>query len=221
MKTLASLCALVLASGCAHDLTVEEHEAEAVRHQNEAAAEQRQYDPTARTTAREPGPSMGLRGPFEGAPGEIPPLMTYNPTEVHLDAAESQRHDADSHLKAAAELERFEDAACAGVSKAERAACPLLAPKLAQVEETSTGILLHVKPGVDVNALYQTMSCHMAFARAHGYDSKTCPLYLAGVSLSKLESGVIELRSNSAGTAATLRKEARAMFGAPAPVSAR
>ncbi len=221
-QLISVLAAFALSLGCAHSLTAEEHRAEAERHQREAASEQRQYDPHAREMARDPGAAMGMRGPLEGAPGVIPPLATYNPTELHLEAAEAHRHAADSHLKAAAELERFEDAACTGLSKAERAGCPLLAPKVAKVEETSFGVRLHLKPTADGAELYRVMSCHLAFAHAHGYDSTSCPLYLSGVTIDKVGDDLIELRSGSAATAAQLRQEARGLFApAPAVSSAR
>jgi hypothetical protein len=60
-------------------------------------------------------------------------------------------------------------------------------------------------------ALAKTMSCHLAFAQAHGFEAPSCPLYLPGVSLTVVNGG-IELRTPSASGAAELRAQARGFF---------
>jgi len=218
MKTaIPSLLTALVCLGCSHSMTAEEHRDQAYKEQTAAITEEKQFDPQARAQAVQGGPAMVGKGPFDIQP-DMPRLATYNPTERHLAEAEAHRHAADSHLKAAQELEHFEDAACVGVSKEARAGCPLLSPKISEVEEIAAGVRLHVKSGVDADELAKTMSCHLAFARAHGYDAPSCPLYRAGVSL-RTEAGVIELRTGSAQTAANLRHDARVLF-APATTTA-
>lgn len=210
----------LLSLGCSTTLTAEQHRQAAQDHQLQAKSEEAKFDPTARAQGWGPGPAMAGKGPFESEPGMVlPGLTTYNPTERYLDDAKAHRSDAVQHLAQAKELERFEDQACVGVSKDARAACPLITPKIAKVEEIAAGVKLHVREGVDAAALAKTMSCHLAFARAHGYDSASCPLYLPGVAL-RTADGVIELRTGSPKTAADLRAEARAFFSGPPTVSA-
>jgi hypothetical protein len=218
-KALVTLALLAL--GCSTTMTAEQHRQAAQVDQLQAKADEAKFDPTARAQGYTGhGPAMAGKGPFDTEPGMVlPGLRTYNPTEKYLDDAKGHRDDAAQHLAQAKELEAFEDAECIGVSQEARAACPLITPKIAKVEEIAQGVRLHLREGVDANALSKTMGCHLAFARAHGYDSAACPLYLPGVALRAGE-GVIELRTQSPKIAADLRAEARAFFAGPPAVSA-
>ncbi len=85
------------------------------------------------------------------------------------------------HATARAELERFEDQACAGVSRGVRAACPFLEPVALKV--IPRGVRLHVDPS-QADAIAARMRCHLAFAGARRFERIVeCPLYLPGVQI--------------------------------------
>lgn len=224
MKPLLFSAVLLLGLGCARrnsELTAVQHEQLAHTEQLKAQQERSQYDPEKRTEAPERGP-VATREPFDGTPDVVsPPLAIYNPTVIHRDEAEKHEHAADSHFKAAKDLEQFENIACQGITHEQRAGCPLLTPKVEQIEETSTGIKLHLKPGADAQELGRIMGCHLAFAKVHGYDARSCPLYMVGVSLQVVDEHTLELKGASPGTASDLKQQARAMFHGHARVSER
>ena len=210
------LATLVL-SACAHtsekQLTASEHRAEAARHQAEAARQEAQFDPKQTRERLEP------RTPF-AEPGYG--LETYNPTAEHLNEADRHMLRSFEHLKAAQKLEKFEDAACVGMTVAERSACPVLAPHLTQVEEIAQGLRLHLKPDAPAKMITSQMICHLAYANAEGFEKAPCPLYVKGIQIKSGGERIIELRSTDPAVAAEVRKQARMMFGAPAsskPVS--
>lgn len=200
------LVALGLA-GCVHsEMTADEHRLAAQKEEREASKDQAKFDPNA--TVRVPI----TNDPNAGPQGE-PRLESYNPTSGYLTQADAHQRAAHDHLKAAGELEKFEDAHCGGLSTGERAACPLFTAFVQRVEETKEGLRLHLKDGAPEAKLLSEMQCHLAFAKAHGFERVTCPLYLRGVSIDGKPEHVIELRADSSDTAEMLRAQARGLFG--------
>ncbi len=216
MKT-STLCFVMLALvGCAHtkndEMTAEEHRAEASKHQDAAAQQEAQYNPN------ETRPVLAPRSPFvEDAPG----LHSYNPTAEHLNQADREMARAFEHLKAAQALEKYEDSACAGISPAERSACPLLAPFVEAVEEGSQGLTLHLKASAPAKRIAAQMGCHLAYAQANGFDRTPCPLYVKGVKIAMREDRLIDVKSTDGTVATEVRLEGRRMFGEPAASPAK
>lgn len=202
--------------GCAHtrpeELTADEHRAEADRHAARAKEEESQF--------RE-GQSVRFpsRTPFSEPGGE---WVAYNPTEHHLDRADRELRSAAQHLAAANRLETFEDAACKQIPRAERAACPLLASWVTQVQETREGLRLVLKGNVDGEDVNRRLNCHLAYAYASGFDRPSCPLFVKGMKIRLAKEGLLEMTAEDPEVARKLRAEARRLFtGATAPVSQR
>jgi hypothetical protein len=195
--------------GCAHtqpdEMTASEHRSEAARHQQ--VAENQRKDATRDEVFYGNGP----RSPFSD---EAPTLRPYHPTAARLDAADRQMQDAFTHLQAAQQLEKFEAAACEGMSEAERRSCPLLAPHAQWVEEVGPGLLLHLKPGAPAQRLSAQLRCHLAFAQARGFDRAPCPLFVKGVEITS-DGSTLAFKSMNPKVAAQVRTEGRKMFGEP------
>jgi hypothetical protein len=208
--------AMLFLAGCAHtraeELTVEEHQAEARAHTDKARQEEAQYQEG--NTVRFPA-----RSPFADPNGE---WVSYNPTEQHLDRADRELRAAAAHSAAAKALASFEDKACAGIPGAERAACPLLASVVTQVQETRTGLRLVFKETADVADIHRRLSCHLAYAQATGFDRPSCPLFVKGMAITLESKGVLAFTAEQPAVARRIQEEARRVFtGATAPVSAR
>lgn len=197
-------------AACSHtrpsELTADEHRTQAAQHEQAAAAQRSQYDPAKSRLAVAP------RTPFSEEPGP----RLYNPTAAHLSAADRQLSAAFEHLNAAQQLERYEDEACAGLTLAQRTACPVLAPWVVKVEELAQGLTLHLKADAPVAQVTAQMQCHLAFSQAHGFDRAPCPLYLKGVRIAAADGKAIEVHSTDPTVAAEVRLEGRRLFGAPA-----
>ena len=155
------------------ETTAEGHKAEAAKERKEAKAERAKFDPGA-AVVREVGPS-GPAG-TEGAAGV---LITVNPTSGHLAEAEAHARHAKEHEAAAAQLAKFEDAACQGVPQADRASCPML---FSDVRGTlPNGVHLYTG-STKLAPVLAAIRCHLAFARAHGYGEESlCPFAIKGV----------------------------------------
>src|SRR5262249_4260384 len=83
--------------------------------------------------------------------------------------------------RAAAELERFEEAACRGIPKKARAACPLL-HDVVDIIDTDGGARVVFDETVSVPQVVVQIRCHLAFARARAFaDAEDCPLYVRDV----------------------------------------
>jgi hypothetical protein len=187
------LMLLAMVGGCVHwdFLTQSEHRAAAATEERKAEEERQQYD---------------LHPP-------------YNPTVDHLRAAEAHLRVAHQHTQAALEQQRFEDEACATLSTQARASCPLVSGAVQTVEEIRGGVRLHLKPGSNGAELIARMRCHLAFARARGFEGLSgCPLYYrsAGVDLVGLGE-VIEVRATETAAAAAIRRDAREIFASLPP----
>jgi hypothetical protein len=201
---------------CAHvkadDMSVESHRSEAREHEHDAAAEEAKYNPYA--SAIEPGASLMQQDPFSSC--QFP--CTYNPTADHKQMADQHRQRAHQHLRAAAELENFEEKECSGLPKEIRAACPLVSGATTVVIENNRGVRLHMKDTADTEMISKQMRCHLAFARARGYrDEPSCPLYFKGVSVEKVSGeNSIDVTGTDGTVAAEIQKQARIVFGTPA-----
>ena len=205
-KLLGVALAAVALGGCAHaEMTGDEHREAAVGAEQRAAVEKSEYDPSATATR-----VVSPRAPIEA---EIEPMRQYNPTLGHLTESDRQMKIAFDHLKAAQKLDTYEDAACTGVSIAERTSCPLMAPHVASVEESADGVTLHLKGGPAAERLAAQMKCHLAFAKASDFVSVPCPLYVKTVTLTLRERTLLDIFSPDPKVAAQLRRDARKMFG--------
>jgi hypothetical protein len=122
-------------------------------------------------------------------------------------------------------LAAFEDEACKGIAPAERAACPLLASQVRQVQDTRSGVKLSLKDVSAMDDIYKRLSCHLAYATANGFDAPSCPLFVKGMVLKKLPGGVIEMTASTPEVVAQLHQQARRIFTGQtvreAPVSVR
>jgi hypothetical protein len=210
------LATLVFAVGCAHttpeEMTIEEHRAEASRHQLKANEEESKYVDGQMVR----GPA---RTPFVEPGGD---WQTYNPTQHHLDAADREMRQAASHLAAANQLESFENNSCKDIPPSARAACPLLASAVTQVQEMRSGVRLVLKPTVDAVDTNRRLNCHLAYAYASGFDRPSCPLFIKGMTIRLVEKDVLELSASDTAVARKIQTEARRIFtGAAAPVSSR
>ncbi len=212
--TRAALLCLVFVTGCSHrgekELTALEHRNKAAEYEAKAEAERQQYDPSRTREAI-------VRSPFVDLPDS--PVREYNPTATHLDTADRELRRAARHSKAAAKLEAFEDAACQQLPSRVRASCPLLASQVALVQNDKKGVLLTIKDGADAKDIEQRLQCHLAFARANGFDTPSCPLFVKGMSIKLVEPKVISLEGSSPGVARALQAQAQRIFtGAESPV---
>ena len=212
---------LLFVTACTHrserELTAIEHRAKADDHVAKAEEARRQFDPsqTRETIARSPFADVG---------GSLPDgtMKEYNPTASHLQAADRELRAAAGHDKAAAKLETFEDAACAQLPTRLRSSCPLLASQVSLVQNDKKGVLLTIKEGSDANEIEQMLQCHLAFARANGFDKPTCPLFVKGMTIKMVSPKVLALEGSTPGVARALQAQAHRIFtgpSAPVPVS--
>jgi hypothetical protein len=205
-STFGLLLGLMLAS-CAHapatDLTVDEHRHEVLVHEERAQAERAQFDPSAALRPEARG---------ELGPSGLPGLGWYNPTEEHLRAADRELQAANDHAVAANSLLAFEHQACKAMSAAERTSCPLFASKVSLIELVTKGFILTFQTQVDVGAMYQRLNCHLAFAEATGFDRPSCPLFMKGTSIERVNSRSIAFTGDSEEAAAALHNQARRLF---------
>jgi hypothetical protein len=210
------LFSAVFLIGCAHtspeEMTIEEHRAEAMRHEARARDEQSKYKAGDVV-------SFPARSPLNDPGAE---WQSYNPTEHHLDAADREMRAAATHIASAARLESFEDSACKLIPRAERSACPLLASAVTQVQEMPEGVRLVLKASVDAEDTNRRLNCHLAYAYASGFDQPSCPLFVKGMTIRVAQPGVLELSGKAPDVARKIQTEARRLFtGAAAPVSSR
>jgi hypothetical protein len=173
---IALLGLALLGAGCARG--VRPDEMSAVGHRREAAAEEAEarrhhdlYDPKASVSR----PGRGAQRGDSGVDGS-----TYNPTEWHRGEANAHLAHAQQHAAAAASLEGFEEAECRSLAAPTRAACPMLG-RVEAIEDVKGGVRIRFAEEVPVSAVVQHMRCHLAYARARGFDKGAdCPLYIRG-----------------------------------------
>ncbi|MDP1827713.1 MAG: hypothetical protein Q8L48_30855 [Archangium sp.] len=200
----------LMAASCSHvkDQTVDEHQNLAARHVEKANEESAKYDPNhpMRAAPRAPGTeNFGIDPAFE----------SWNPTEVHLAAADREMDQANQHLVAAKSLLTFEDQACAGMSAGERSSCPLLASSVGSVEWAKDGFKLTFKQPDAAAQTYRRLNCHLAYAVATGFDRPSCPLFVKGTTLKQGKDSV-EFAGDTTEVANALRAQAVKVFQRPA-----
>jgi hypothetical protein len=202
--------AVVLAS-CTHmraeDETVAEHRNDALLHEQKARDERARFDPSDVQRAATRIPGLDLQGGIPG--GRIEP---YNPSAEHLAEADREMREANEHLAAAKQLLAFEDKACAGLSEAQRSACPMFASTVSRVTPTNEGFTLTFKPTADVPQTYRRLSCHLAWAVANGFDKPSCPLFLEGTTLQRAGADGISFEGESKSVTLALQAQARRVF---------
>lgn len=213
------IAALFLVS-CTHadkNLTAPEHRELAEEHRVKAETERARFDPS-QTNSR-----VVTRTPFGDGPDGL--ASAYNPTADHLAAADREMREAAKHTKMAAKLEEKEAVVCAQISEAERSSCPLLASQVALVENYDKGVLLTLKKSADGEKVNNSLNCHLAYARASGFDAPSCPLFVKGMTISMKKPGVIDLQGESPEVTQQLQAQARRIFFgkevSTQPVSAR
>lgn len=193
-----------VANGCSgadvkvEEASVPEHKLEAQKEREAAAAEKAKYDPAA---DRQEQVGAGTAGRF----GDGPVLVTVNPTDGHLAAAEMHKRHAQAHEKAAQQLMAFEDIACKGVPNDDRLSCPtLLTDTLSSLKN---GVRMHTGPK-RLNAVLANIQCHLAFAKANGYNNPDlCPFAIKGVTARRTDDGAgIELISEDPAAVKTLHE---------------
>ncbi|MDX2019566.1 MAG: hypothetical protein SF187_04945 [Deltaproteobacteria bacterium] len=210
--SFAYVCFACISWGCAADPArrVDPDERSALAHRQEAAHEaqaahhhESQYSPNATEVS-----------PFRARSGDgdlTEATAVVNPTEIHLTQAQWHKAHAEAHLKAAQQLERFEDEACKGTPVKERAACPLLGP-VTHIRDVEGGVAIDLSPKVDAAQATAVMRCHYAFARTRGFapEAAACPLYVRGLNIEQAGAHTVEITAKDAATVKHVRDSARA-----------
>ena len=180
--TLAIVLSLVMPA-CASpepkpdDMSAAAHRVEADRERDEARAALAR----ASTSEREQGVVAPGTYPGRGPWTEPYPEVQKREGSPALEAAIAHSRHAQAHEKAAAELERFEEAECRDIPAETRAACPLL-HDVVDIVDVYGGARVMFAPGVSVPEVVTHIRCHLAFARARAFaDADDCPLYVRGV----------------------------------------
>jgi hypothetical protein len=217
------MCGLVsvVLTNCAHqrfeEMSVDQHLAEAMKAGTAARDEEKEYAPGQASMAE-----AGMSPWTDASPPEQ--FRAFHPTADHLLAANRDLREAQRHVQAAAALQDSERAACGSKSTAQRAECPAVTTSVRGVEPAARGIRLLLKKHADGSTLAGSMQCHLAFARAAGFDKvPSCPLSTRGESVVLEDGGrVIALLGDSQAAQAALRRQARALFPLqPTPSTAR
>jgi hypothetical protein len=178
-------------------MSAEEHRAHAAEEQHQAREHASRYDPNA----------QGAR--LETSAGDITLSPDgYNPTHWQREAAEGHERVAEKHLAAARELERSEDAACAGIPPAARGACPLIAPRT--VEDVERGVRITFASVEGAERAASVIRCQQAFARTRAYqDLPSCILYARDLHVAQNGTAIV-LTSPDSKTLAQLSANVRA-----------
>jgi hypothetical protein len=180
------------------DMSAEEHRAHAQDEEAKAEQHQVQFDPNA-------APEPDLRQ----APA-LWDIVTYNPTEVHIEHARKHREHADDHRQAAADLEEFEEAKCKSFPAQTRKLCPLVGT-VETVADIDGGVKVRLSEKVNAEAALAHVRCHLAYGRKQGRKGMDrCPLYLQGVAAKAgADKQMIELTTEEAADVSELRKRTR------------
>jgi len=188
------------------DMSAEAHRQEAARAAEAAKRERAEYDARAVTAPKVVG--------FNVAAGEVAPETgwTYNPTSGHLRTAAQLETHGRQHAAAAAELEKFENAACTGIGRSTRGACPFLSVMAFKV--LPNGVRLHLKDASAEPGMTALMRCHLAYARARGFESAPdCPLYIRGVDIEAAADGKgIEVTSRDHAVSLEIIRRSQELF---------
>jgi len=205
---LGMLSGLTLISCAGRGQAVKPDEMSAAQHHEEArresAAAQSEVDQH-RASGAQPRPFSDVSG------GDyLYSVPVYNPTDVHLAAAESHRDHARQHERAARYLERYEEYECRDFPPSSRAACPFLGP-VVQIDDIPGGVRVRLQDGARVDAIVAHMRCHYAFARARAFaETSSCPLYLRGIEIKKgLDPMSVEITTPDRGQVDEIRRRSR------------
>jgi len=184
------------------DMSAADHRAEAQHQRGLAQEDASRYRP-----AR--GHTIALTPPGDAMGGVTFPISVYNPTEGYLQQADEHRAHAKEHERAAAALEKFEEAECREFPERTRAACPLLGP-VTKIDDVERGVRVTFAPGTRVDAVVAHMRCHYAYAKARGFDARvSCPLYMPGIEISQDGGGAVEIKVRDRAQVDDLRARAR------------
>ncbi len=186
------------------DMSADAHRQEAAKLAAAAQAEKAKSDSPALQ------PNLGV-SPNSNPEGYYYPTDLYDPRKDALLRAQQLSRHARQHEAAAARLEAFEEAECRQFPPATRAACPLLSP-VQEISDVEGGVRVHFKAGARVDALLAHMQCHLAYAKARGFDdSVSCPLYVPGIAIRRTEDPLaLEIVGNNSKTASEIRNHSRA-----------
>jgi hypothetical protein len=143
------------------------------------------------------------------APTALSSESAHSATPSSLHSAEHARQ----HAATAEELEHFEERECAGIPSRERGACPVLSSSAIKV--LPSGIRVHVADPDQIDATVRLMRCHLAYARARGFERVAeCPLYLRGVEIELSADGdAVELTSSDPEVAQEIMRRAFQLLG--------
>jgi len=194
-KVASGLCVGVLAAGLSCAGKVRPDEMSAAAHRREAARQRVHAEVDLTRAAALTG------GPL-------------SPTDLFAWAALQHLEHATAHERAAAALERFEDAECGPLPPQHRAACPLFGP-VRSLLELPDGIRVVYTADAPIEELVAEMKCHLAFARTRGYPvAQDCPLYVRGVTITRAAGAdAIDLTGASSQAVAEIRRWVRKETG--------
>lgn len=225
-RSLALLLGVL--TGCAgrstgtapHDMSAEEHDAQARLEESAAARHEQAYDPSATVAERRCG---------GGKSGLICWTSEDNPTEAHLREAERLLALAEAHRAASSELRSAEAAACSGLSATDRDVSPfdhaedildveplVLQQGLRKPAERTLGAVVTFRPvpGLTVDTLQRVVDCHLARSAAAGHlmpEMPNSPLVPKGAEarVTETDAGVaVEITSDDPDAAREIRARA-------------
>lgn len=210
LSTVAVAAALVLASGCSHEVKPDTTMS-APAHLQQARIDTKEAN-AARDQAMKvtpPPPDQDIN-PSSNPQGYYYPVNSYNPGGEYLARARELEAHAREHRAAAAKLEAFEQDECKGFPPATRAACPLLGA-VEDIHDIPNGVEVRFSPRTCVSAVVAHMRCHLAYARAYGFDMvPDCPLYVQGLVIRASDDGkAVDLIGPDTRTANLIRARAR------------
>jgi hypothetical protein len=178
-------------------MSAADHRAHAAAEEKKAEEQEKKYNPDASADKMVQGPGF-----FD--------TVTYNPTAHHAAEAEEHREHAEAHRKAAAALEKFEEAECKSFPPETRKECPLLGT-VKSVEDVDDGVRIRLADDVNQEAALAHVKCHIAYANKMGREGMDdCPLYIKGVSAKAGDADhVIELTLDDDAELGELRKRSQ------------
>jgi hypothetical protein len=178
-------------------------------HEQAAAKLAARANDEAEVSEREAPPPNVAVNPGGNPRGYYYPVSPSVPMESRGRAERLERH-AQQHLEIATGMKVFEEDACREIPAAERSACPLLGP-IAFIEDIPGGVRAHFTAKAHVDAIAAEIRCHLAYARARGFQQvASCPLYVRGLAMNRSGGGdTIDLVSADPAVAAEVRKRAR------------
>jgi hypothetical protein len=150
---------------------------------NESAASDKDLNAASAANPAPNPPNLSASG-GNNPQGYYYDLNVYNARNQRLARARELSEHAHQHEAMASRLEGFVEAECKQLPPATRAACPLLGP-VSKLVDLPDGVHVEFAPGTRVDAVLAHMQCHLAFARARGFEESAaaCPLYVRGIEI--------------------------------------